>query len=115
MRHLIVSTAVTLDGFSAGPGGDSTRTRLGHALRKWALAGGVLALATWLLWLLVLTPMMSGLPLAQAWSWPILEAVMTQTWFGTVWLVRVGLLLLFIYAIFAMTLYMVPPGSHEQV
>jgi putative copper resistance protein D len=81
---------------SAGPGGDSTRTRLGHALRKWALAGGVLALATWLLWLLVLTPMMSGLPLAQAWSWPILEAVMTQTWFGTVWLVRVGLLLLFV-------------------
>jgi Ca2+:H+ antiporter len=27
----------------------------------------------------------------------------------------VGLLLLFIYAIFAMTLYMVPPGSHESV
>jgi len=27
----------------------------------------------------------------------------------------VGLLLLFIYAIFAMTLYMVPPGSHELV
>jgi Ca2+:H+ antiporter len=27
----------------------------------------------------------------------------------------VGLLLLFIYAIFAMTLYMVPPGSHQQV
>ena len=27
----------------------------------------------------------------------------------------VGVLLIFIYAIFAMTLYMVPPGSHESV
>jgi Ca2+:H+ antiporter len=27
----------------------------------------------------------------------------------------IGALLLFIYAVFAMTLYMVPPGSHKPV
>ncbi len=81
--------------------GDSARIRLGVALRNWALASSAVALASWVLWPLALAPAMSGLPRAQAWSWPILEAVVTETWFGTVWLVRAGLLLLLLTILWA--------------
>jgi putative copper resistance protein D len=88
--------------FVARPAGDRTAQRaLGwesveRRLRRmvlWALAIGVAALV---LWLALEVPLMSGEELEDALTGPTFGIVVTQTWFGRVFITRVALALLLI-------------------
>jgi putative copper resistance protein D len=75
-------------------------------LRGWLarlrLSGALLALVTWLAWLVLVAAGMSGLPLAEATHPSVLEAVVFRTRFGQVWAIRFALLVLMLAWLLAM-------------
>lgn len=75
---------------------EGTRETLATWLARLRAWGAVLALLTWLAWLLPVAASMSGQPLGEAWQPSILKIVLAQTRFGHVWLIRFVLLLLLV-------------------
>ncbi len=72
------------------------RSALWDWLARLRLWGTLLALATWLAWLVAVAAGMSGLPLAQASHPSVLELVLVRTRFGHVWLIRLALIVLMV-------------------
>jgi putative copper resistance protein D len=101
--HLF-ALAVLAGGFSfavfvlpASAAAEPERSVLSGWLARLRLWGTVVAVATWIAWLLAVAASMSGLPIAQAWQPSVMGVVLGQTRFGHVWLIRFALLLLMLF------------------
>lgn len=76
--------------------GAPERIALQGWLARTRIASVLIALLTWLAWLLAVAVGMSGLPLAEAWGPSVLDAILLQTRFGHAWSIRLGLMLLLV-------------------
>ncbi|WP_240980264.1 copper homeostasis membrane protein CopD [Ramlibacter agri] len=76
--------------------GDPERSFLRGWLASLRLWSTVVAVATWLAWIVAVAAGMSGLPLGEAWRPSVVGTVMVETRFGHVWLIRCALLVLLV-------------------
>lgn len=59
-----------------------------------------LSVASWLIWLALVAASMSGGPLGQSLSAEVLQAVLTRTTFGQIWMLRFALMILLVGGLF---------------
>lgn len=95
VASVLLAGAVAFDLLVLGRGdaGDAAaRAALARWLRLLCRASVAVALLSWAGWLALVAIGMSGLPAAQALTWPVLGTVVTRTTFGHVWAARLALL-----------------------